>query len=111
MHRMERLRRLATKRGMARAARVQKQRRGAGDHRYVLGSFFLDGRRVILRAVECGPGWDIKRPLSLTDDCQFFYRWRTRQAADQFKTRWKVAGVHVWDLAFLQVLAARSDPS
>ena len=60
MHRHERLKFLATKKGMAAAARVQAKRRGQGeDHRYVLGAFFLEAGQVVLRAVECGPALDV----------------------------------------------------
>lgn len=89
---------------MAAAALMQRQRRGGTDHRFVVGTFYLVGDRVVLHAVECGPAYDVPRPPVLTDDARRFNRWRTRQAAHQFCQRWHLDDCHVVDLHFLDVL-------
>lgn len=106
MHRMQRLRFLATPRGMRVAAARQAERRGGADHRFVLGGLRLVGGRVVLMAVEQGPAFNILRPVQLTDRPAAFYRWRTRQAATQFRDRWGLADLHVYDLDFADVLPA-----
>lgn len=44
------------------------------------------------------------RPPILTSDPQRFCRWRTRQAATQFKNRWRLEDLHVYDIQFADVL-------
>lgn len=104
MHRRQRLAFIATPKGMRVAHRVQSERRGGNDHRFVLGGLRLSGGRVVLKAVEMGAAYNILRPIQLTESAQFFYRWRTRQAATQFRDRWRLADLHVYDLDFADVL-------
>lgn len=108
--RRDRLKWLATPKGMATAALTQKQRRGGTDHRMVIGSFRMRDRRVTLYAVECGPSFDIPRPIRLTSDSARWNRWRTRQAASEFVKRWTIPNVHVIDLDWIDVLDMLADP-
>jgi len=107
MNRRNRLRALCTPKGMRTAALTQRQRRGAADHRFVLGGLRMVQSRIELRGVEMGPAWNIIRPIALTSDVDRFYRWRTRQAATQFMHRWALADLHVFDLGWADVLPAR----
>lgn len=103
-NRTSRLKFLVTHEGMKHAAAVQRQRRGEpNEHRFVVGNFALADGRVVLRAVMCGPAYDIPRPPVLTEQAERFNRWRTRQAAHQFTTRYGLPW-HVIDLHFLDVL-------
>lgn len=104
MNRRQRLRQLATPRGMRRAARVQDERRGGVDHVYVVGGLRLVGGRIVLMCVEMGAAWNIIRPIQLTSEARSFYRWRTKQAATQFAARWGLGDLHVYNLDYADVL-------
>lgn len=93
---------------MKAAAAIQHKRRHRGDFKFVVGRFFLaaDGS-ISLRAVYCGPAFDIPRPPGFTSQAARFNRWRTPQAAAQFRDRHRL-DAHVIDLAYLDVGALPS---
>lgn len=96
---------------MSKAAKVQRLRRGDyKSHRFVVGNFALEAGRVVLRCVYMGRAYDVPRPPVFTTDATCFYRWRTRQAATQFRDRWGL-DAHVYDLHFMDVLPAAPAPS
>lgn len=75
------------------------------DRRFVVGGLRMIAGRVVLLAVATyGDGRAICRPIRLTDQARTWHRWRTRQAADQFAKRHRLADVHVYDLNFADVL-------
>ena len=107
MGKWDNLRRIQTPEGMAAAALRRDQRRGGHDHRFLAGRFVFEfDERVLLEAIEMGPAWDIVRPVRFTSCARLWYRWRTRQAAQQFIDRWSIRDVRTLDLDFLDVLPA-----
>lgn len=97
---------------MRAAALTQRQRRGDDTtHVYVVGGMRLIGNAITLAAVEQGPALNIIRPIQLTPDARRMYRWRTKQAASQFIDRHTLADLHVFNLAWLDILHAGDLPA
>lgn len=96
-------------RDFPKAAAVQAKRRGGADHEYVVGGFRLDGERVVLACVYCGPAWNIEERLTV--EAARFARWRTKQAAwSWLQLRPWMDGVRVIHLGRLDVLDLPPDP-
>jgi hypothetical protein len=90
---------------MKRAALIQAKRRGTiNTHKLVLGSFRLSKGVITLFAIEQGDALNIIRPIQFTDEPARMYRWRTIQAASQFKDRHDIQDTHVVNVHWLDVL-------
>lgn len=88
----------------AAALTAAKRRGNANTHALVLGHHRLTAGVITLWAVAQGHALDILRPIQMTDKPQHMYRWRTVQAASQFRDRHEIADAHVINLHWLDVL-------
>lgn len=90
---------------MKKAAAETAKRRGERlEHQYLIGRFELHGTRVLLACIKADAAYHIHEN-ELTNDATFFARWRTKQAAWQWKQlRPQHNELHLIHLGYLDVV-------